>query len=302
MAARLLVVACAAHALQPHAADRRAALEPRASCDRRAFAGDRRAALEPRASCDRRAFGAQVAAFLTTPAAPALAISATTMSGKTRPDTGVVLVDEPTQVSSRGSLAAAAEVVTADKVAATLAFDSPWPLQKGNYYDVEAKSKEGGDGCFVVVKTPPRGAAPSALPKAWFADNIFNIEGRYGAYGAPQDIKLVGDAPAGDDRLLEFSFTALSPSNAQVLRKCFVKAVRVPGSGDTAMLVAGTTAARWKKENGEQTSRKVAESFRVVSTKPTNLAKAEESDYRFYKAKVSLSSSQSTGGAQYGGF
>ena len=110
------------------------------------------------------------------------------------------------------------------------------------------------------------------------------------------------DAPAGDDRLLEFSFTALSPSNAQVLRKCFVKAVRVPGSGDTAMLVAGTTAARWKKENGEQTSRKVAESFRVVSTKPTNLAKAEESDYRFYKAKVSLSSSQSTGGAQYGGF
>ena len=72
----------------------------------------------------------------------------------------------------------------------------------------------------------------------------------------------------------------------------------MPGSGDTAMLVAGTTAARWKKENGEQTSRKVAESFRVVSTKPTNLAKAEESDYRFYKAKVSLSSSQSTGGAQ----
>ena len=56
--------------------------------------------------------------------------------------------------------------------------------------------------------------------------------------------KLVGDAPAGDDRLLEFSFTALSPSNAKVLRKCFVKAVRVPGSGDTAMLVAGTTAAR----------------------------------------------------------
>merc|ERR1719271_2317089 len=136
MASRLLVVACVAHALQPHA-------------------GDRRAALEPRASCDRRAFGAQVAALLTTPAA-------------------------------------AAEVVTADKVAAKLAFDSPWPLQKGNYYDVEAKSKEGGDGCFVVVKTPPRGAAPSALPKAWFADNIFNIEGRYGAYGAPQDIKLVG--------------------------------------------------------------------------------------------------------------
>ena len=257
-------------------------------------------ALSPRA-CDRHTFGTSAAALLVVPAAPALAISATTMSGKTRPDTGVVLVDEPTQTSSRGSLAASAEVVTADKVAAKLAFDSPWPLQRGNYYDVEVKSKDGGDGAFLVVKTPPRGASPASLPKAWFADNIFNIEGRYGAYGAPESVALVGDALSGDGRLLEYRFTALSPSNAQVLRKCFVKAVKVPGSADVAMLVAGTTSARWKKENGEATSRQVAESFRVASTAPTTLAKAEESDYRFYKTKVTLSSSQSAGGAQYGG-
>ena len=191
--------------------------------------------------------------------------------------------------------------MTSDGFVATASFETPWFLQMGNYYDVEVRSKEGTDGAFIVSKTPPQGTSSSA---SWFSDNIFGISGRYGAYGAPQDVRVLRDErdrSVDGGRLLEYSFTALK-GNAEVQRRAFVKAVSPPGSRDVVILVAGTTASRWKKENGEKTSREVAESFRVVSTKPTNLAKAEESDYRFYKAKVSLSSSQSTGGAQYGGF
>ena len=102
------------------------------------------------------------------------------MSGKTRPDTGCVLVSEPRIEKIGKAQIASAELVTADGYVATASFETPWFLQLGNYYDVEVRSKEGGDGAFIVSKTPPQGTSSSA---AWFSDNIFGISGRYGAYG-----------------------------------------------------------------------------------------------------------------------
>ena len=168
----------------------------------------------------------------------------------------------------------------------------------GNYYDVEVRSKEGGDGAFLVSKTPPQGTSSSA---AWFSDNIFGISGRYGAYGAPQDVRVLRDErdrSVDGGRLLEYSFTALK-GNAEVQRRAFVKAVSPPGSRDVVILVAGTTASRWKKENGEKTSRAVVDSLRVSSTK-TNLKKDEASDYRTYKSKMpDLAPQKNGGGAMY---
>ena len=62
---------------------------------------------------------------------------------------------------------------------------------------------------------------------------------------------------------MEYSFTALK-GNAEVQRRAFVKAVSPPGSKDVVILVAGTTASRWKKENGEKTSRAVVDSLLAV--------------------------------------
>ena len=97
---------------------------------------------------------------------------------------------------------------------------------------------------------------------------------------------------------MEYSFTALK-GNAEVQRRAFVKAVSPPGSKDVVILVAGTTASRWKKENGEKTSRAVVDSLRVSSTK-TNLKKDEASDYRTYKSKMpDLAPQKNGGGAMY---
>ena len=41
-------------------------------------------------------------------------------------------------------------------------------------------------------KTPQSGT-PASLPATWYRDAIFSIDGRYGAYGAPADVKLLKD-------------------------------------------------------------------------------------------------------------
>ena len=220
------------------------------------------------------------------------------MSGKTRPDTGCVLVSEPRVDRVGKAQVLNAELVTSDGYVATASFETPWFLQLGNYYDVEVRSTEGGDCAFLVSKTPPQGTSSSA---SWFTDNIFGISGRYGAYGAPQDVRVLRDErdrSVDGGRLLEYSFTALK-GNAEVQRRAFVKAMTPPGSKDVVILVAGTTASRWRKENGEKTSRAVVDSLRVSSSK-TNLKKDEASDYRTYKSKMpDLSPQKEGGGATY---
>ena len=220
------------------------------------------------------------------------------MSGKTRPDTGCVLVSEPRVDRVGKAQVLNAELVTSDGYVATASFETPWFLQLGNYYDVEVRSTEGGDCAFLVSKTPPQGTSSSA---SWFSDNIFGISGRYGAYGAPQDVRVLRDErdrSLDGGRLLEYSFTALK-GNAEVQRRAFVKAMTPPGSKDVVILVAGTTASRWKKDNGEKTSRAVVDSLRVASSK-TNLKKDEASDYRTYKSKMpDLSPQKEGGGATY---
>ena len=220
------------------------------------------------------------------------------MSGKTRPDTGCVLVSEPRVDRVGKAQVLNAELVTSDGYVATASFETPWFLQLGNYYDVEVRSKEGGDCAFLVSKTPPQGTSSSA---SWFSDNIFGISGRYGAYGAPQDVRVLRDErdrSVDGERLLEYSFTALK-GNAEVQRRAFVRAMTPPGSKDVVILVAGTTASRWRKENGEKTSRAVVDSLRVSSSK-TNLKKDEASDYRTYKSKMpDLSPQKEGGGATY---
>jgi len=247
----------------------------------------------------RRAAARLVAALLTPfipelQQQPALAISATTMSGKTRPDTGCVLVNEP-RVEKRGKAQiATAELVTSDGYVATASFETPWFLRSGSYVDVEVMSKEGGDGAFLVSKKAPQG---TSSPAAWFSENIFGISGRYGAYGAPQDVKVVKDErdkSVDGGRLLEYTFTA-SKGNAEVQRRAFVKAMSPPGSRDVVILVAGTTASRWKKEGGEKTSRAAVDSLTVSSAK-TSLKKEESSDYRTYQSKLTLAPSNIGGG------
>ena len=88
-------------------------------------------------------------------------LGAGTIAGKSRPVTGVVLLEEPAGSGDPKKPTISAEVVTNGGVAATVTFDSPWPLAKGMYYDVESRSAD-GDSAFLMVNGIPEGE-PLAL-------------------------------------------------------------------------------------------------------------------------------------------
>ena len=146
------------------------------------------------------------------PSLPAHAISATTMSGKSKPELGMILVDEPKQT---GASISAEAVLPGGKVAA-ISYQSKFPLVSGGYYDVETMASEGGDGAFVQIATAKGDLA--SLKKDFFLQAICSVTGRYGSYGAPTDAKVLADDKGSGTRMLDISFTVLSPSAAEIPR------------------------------------------------------------------------------------
>jgi hypothetical protein len=190
------------------------------------------------------------------PSLPAQAISATTMSGKSKPELGMILVDEPKQTG------------------ASISAEAVLP---GGYYDVETMASEGGDGAFVQIATAKGDLA--SLKKDFFLQTICSVTGRYGSYGAPTDAKVLADDKGSGTRMLDISFTVLSPSMAEIPRRAVVSATQV--GSEVVMLVSGCSASKWKK-GGEAAAREAASSFKV-STRATDLKYAASTDYRYGK-------------------
>ena len=91
-------------------------------------------------------------------------------------------------------------------------------LARGEYYDVEARSKL-GDSSFVHVAS--NGGAVAELSAAFFTEAVLSADGRYGAFGAPTDVRVLSDEAARDatPRLLELSFSAVTPGGALTPRR-----------------------------------------------------------------------------------
>jgi len=208
------------------------------------------------------------------PSLPAHAISATTMSGKSKPELGMILVDAPKQ--EKGGSISAEAVLPSGKVA-SISYESKFSLVSGGYYDVESMATDGGDGAFVQIATAKGDLA--SLKKDFFLQAICSVTGRYGSYGAPIDGKVLSDDKGTGTRMLDISFTVLSPSMAEIPRRAVVSATQ---QGDQiVMLVSGCSATKWKK-GGEAAARSAASSFKV-STRASDLKYAAYTDYRFGK-------------------
>jgi len=223
-------------------------------------------------------------ASLLQPPLPAAAISATTMSGKSKPELGCILQEEPQPIGKSGI---SANLVLASGLA-SVSFSSPWKVAEGNYYDVATKSQD-GDAAFVQV-VDAGGKSLSSLPKNFFSKSVLSLDGFYGAYGEPIDAVFKDGTPSSANgangaaaRVFECTFTPLGPSGDGSPRKGVVTAIQPSGSKDIVMLVASTSATRWKKAKGETDCRTAAESF-TVRMSPTALKAVPNSDYRFGKA------------------
>lgn len=215
---------------------------------------------------------------------PAFAISATTMSGKSKPDLGVILAEEPTEIVNGKGGRVSADVVLSSGLA-TVSFASPWSLAEGNYYDVATKNQN-GDSAFLQVVSAG-GKSLSSLDKKFFSKAVLSLEGFFGAYGEPIDAVIKEGTPSAANgvgaRSFEIGFTPLTPSGDGSPRKGILTAIQPAGSKEIVMLIASTSATRWKKAKGESDARGAAESF-SISMRETSLKMEAASDFRYGKA------------------
>ena len=217
-----------------------------------------------------RRAAARLAAALLTPfipelrQQPALAISATTMSGKTRPDTGCMLVNEPAGRQSRQGAGRVRRIGNGGRL-------------RRNRLLRDALVPAAGQLLRRRGPEQRRATAPSSCRRRRRKGRVLQPHGSLIIYlasaAATAPRRHLGprlrderDRSVDGGRLLEYSFTALK-GNAEVQRRAFVKAVSPPGSKDAVILVAGTTASEMEKENGEKISRAVVDSLRVSSSR-----------------------------------
>ena len=212
-------------------------------------------------------------------------LGASTIAGKSRPVTGCVLLDSVSSSGPDATPTLTAELVLDGGVAATATFESRMgPVARGFYYDVEARNSKLGDSAFVQVAALPPGGDADALatvPAAFFTKALFRPDGRFGAFGAPTDVRVLSDRFSDGRRTLELSFAALSPGNTEVPRRALVAAVAPPESGDVVMLVVGATAGRWRSSGADAAAAATSASFRVKNVRSMKLRRERAADYRF---------------------
>ena len=198
-------------------------------------------------------------------------LGAGSISGKSRPYTGVVLAEAPNAAAG----VVAADVILTNGVLAKVAFAAPeLKLAKGFYYDVEARAKTGDSAYLHVI---PKGGN---LDGKALASKILATDGRYGAFGPPTDVIVSNDVTKGDVRTVDLAFSAITPGGATTPRRAVLAATQAEGSPDVLVLVASASEARWN-QGGADAARRVASTFRVDGTRPTKLRAEPASDYRF---------------------
>eukprot|EP00816_Leptocylindrus_hargravesii_P010201 CAMPEP_0196822476 /NCGR_PEP_ID=MMETSP1362-20130617/83620_1 /TAXON_ID=163516 /ORGANISM="Leptocylindrus danicus, Strain CCMP1856" /LENGTH=322 /DNA_ID=CAMNT_0042202039 /DNA_START=49 /DNA_END=1017 /DNA_ORIENTATION=+ len=186
-------------------------------------------------------------------------------AGKSRPQTGVVLLDG-SEVSQSSGGDVLAEILTGTKaqpVAVLASFNSPWKLEKGPVFDVECRDGKTGDGAFLAVTRSVEGKSLGELPSSFFLERLFDPTGRFSFYGAPTDVKVKKSEMKGNNRYIEVKFSNLSQStNAEIPRRALLVATIPEGTDTAVMLVGSATDSRWRKGSDESV-RKTVESFRA---------------------------------------
>jgi hypothetical protein len=207
-------------------------------------------------------------------------LGAGTMSSRSRPSTGIVLLEDVQEAGAKDAPAVSAELVLDGGVAATVTFQSEpgYPLIRGMFYDVEIKNQKGSDSAFLQVASLPSGKGIAEMSDSFFTKKVFSAEGRFGAYGSATDIKVL-NSEMGTRRLIDVTFSALSPGGTEVPRRALIAAIQPEGATDAVMLVGSSVLKEWKKV--EPALRKTALSLQVARVRPTGIARKAKNDYRF---------------------
>lgn len=126
--------------------------------------------------------------------------------------------------------------------------------------DLTIKPKAGADSAFLVVRGTSE--ALETMSADFIKKSVFNRGGKFGAFGAPEDIKFTKDKVENGVRLIDVKFNAFSPGGTTIARKGIL-AISTAGP-EAYIFVATTSGNRWK--NSEEVLRNIAGSFSAKST------------------------------------
>jgi hypothetical protein len=170
-----------------------------------------------------------------------------------------------------------------EKVIVFASFVAPWPLASADFFDVECRNADTGDGAFLAVAPPtiPPTVSMESLPDAFLVNALMGPTGRFSLYGTPTDIKFkrvpmeaagrAGDA-TNDYRVIDVSFSTLSQSTQTELPRRARMVATIPrGTQQAVMLVASSSASRWNKDVSLEAIQHVTESFRAIPAPTTTL-------------------------------
>jgi hypothetical protein len=194
--------------------------------------------------------------------------------GKTKPETGVKLLEGLTSIQNAAGIVSAELIVNGSPV--RVEFTAPWPLLVGSS-GLEARDLQTSESAFVQVvddvhavaasasSVISSGAPTTAAMKELLLATVFSSQGKFAAYGSPVDVK-VRKFETGDGLLYSVSFTTFTPglreSERQVVINC-----RPVGSSSLVMLVVGTTAQRFKTH--QDVIQRVAHSLQAYAAPET---------------------------------
>jgi len=139
---------------------------------------------------------------------------------------------------------------------------------KCDFGEIIARSIATGDNALVLVKNTDKEV--SKLPFEFFKKSIFSRGGKFGAYGAPEDVKAVEDKTENGVRTLSVKWNTFTPGGSTLAKRSIVTAQTA--GPDLYMLVVTSSANRYK--TAEPTLRQVASS--LGTARDGRAAKEEE--------------------------
>ena len=158
------------------------------------------------------------------------------------------------------------------KVPFLASYSSPWPLAKGTVFDVECRDAKTGDGVFLAVTTDTGGKSLSDLQDSFLVNQLFAPTGRFSFYGPPTDIEVQKSKVTGDTKVLDLSFSTVSQATqTEIPRKARLAATIPTGSNQAVMLIASSSATRWKNKEVEKGVDQAMQSFRAIPAPRSSL-------------------------------
>lgn len=205
-------------------------------------------------------------------------------SGKSRPETGVILREgtEVARDARTGSVAAEIllrkpQASSQDLMPVLVSYESPWPLATGAVFDVECRDIATGESVFVAVTGPLKGQSLNNLSDDYIVQQLMQPTGRFSLYGQPTDIKVkqsaivTGANQQSSYKQLDLSFATLSQATQTELPRRARVRVAVPTGADQAVLLVASAAANKWKSSTEAAAAAVMDSFVAIPAPATTL-------------------------------